>query len=95
MKGYSNRFGIDSTGCLGAFSFSGFATLRCGPTLDCDPPSTTRTRSQRRRDNVDNCGDCWTSGSKFAIHHNLGNFLRTLATPGPMKDWSLTSLKRS
>jgi hypothetical protein len=25
--------------------------------------------------------------------HNLGNFLRTLATPEPIKDWSLTSLK--
>jgi DDE family transposase len=24
--------------------------------------------------------------------HNLGNFLRTLATPEPIKDWSLTSL---
>jgi hypothetical protein len=23
----------------------------------------------------------------------LGNFLRTLATPEPIKDWSLTSLK--
>jgi hypothetical protein len=26
-------------------------------------------------------------------HYNLGNFLRTLATPEPIKDWSLTSLK--
>jgi hypothetical protein len=25
--------------------------------------------------------------------YNLGNFLRTLVTPGPIKDWSLTSLK--
>jgi len=25
--------------------------------------------------------------------YNLGNFLRTLATPEPLKDWSLTSLK--
>jgi hypothetical protein len=24
---------------------------------------------------------------------NLGNFLRTLATPEPIQDWSLTSLK--
>src|SRR5262245_6209361 len=24
--------------------------------------------------------------------YNLGNFLRTLATPEPIKDWSLTSL---
>jgi hypothetical protein len=28
-----------------------------------------------------------------ALAYNLGNFLRTLATPVPMKDWSLTSLK--
>src|ERR1700724_2403756 len=25
--------------------------------------------------------------------YNLGNFLRTLATPEPIKEWSLTSLK--
>jgi hypothetical protein len=25
--------------------------------------------------------------------YNLGNFLHTLATPAPIKDWSLTSLK--
>jgi Transposase DDE domain group 1 len=31
------------------------------------------------------------SGSSLA--YNLGNFLRTLATPEPIKDWSLTSLK--
>jgi hypothetical protein len=28
-----------------------------------------------------------------ALAYNLGNFLRTLATPGPIKDWSMTSLK--
>ena len=28
-----------------------------------------------------------------ALACNLGNFLRTLATPGPIRDWSLTSLK--
>ena len=28
-----------------------------------------------------------------ALADNLGNFLRTLATPEPIKDWSLTSLK--
>jgi Transposase DDE domain group 1 len=27
-----------------------------------------------------------------ALAYNLGNFLRTLATPEPIKDWSLTSL---
>jgi Transposase DDE domain group 1 len=29
-----------------------------------------------------------------ALAYNLGNFLRTLATPEPMKDWSLTSLRK-
>ena len=28
-----------------------------------------------------------------ALAYNLGNFLRTLATPESIKDWSLTSLK--
>jgi hypothetical protein len=28
-----------------------------------------------------------------ALAYNLGNFLRMLATPKPIKDWSLTSLK--
>jgi hypothetical protein len=28
-----------------------------------------------------------------ALAYNLGNVLRTLATPNPIKDWSLTSLK--
>jgi hypothetical protein len=28
-----------------------------------------------------------------ALAYNLGNFLRALATPEPIKDWSLTGLK--
>jgi hypothetical protein len=28
-----------------------------------------------------------------ALAYNVGNFLRTLATPEPIKDWSMTSLK--
>ena len=28
-----------------------------------------------------------------ALAHSHGNFLRTVATPEPIKDWSLTSLK--
>jgi hypothetical protein len=28
-----------------------------------------------------------------ALAYNLGNFLRTLAMPEPIKDWSLTTLK--
>jgi DDE family transposase len=33
------------------------------------------------------------SPASHALAYNLGNFLRTLATPEPIKDWSLTSLK--
>jgi hypothetical protein len=29
-----------------------------------------------------------------ALAYNLGNFLRTLVTPEPIRDWSLTSLKQ-
>jgi hypothetical protein len=35
-------------------------------------------------------------GDRLQLHalaYNLGNFLRTLATPEPIKDWSLTTLK--
>jgi hypothetical protein len=28
-----------------------------------------------------------------ALAYNLGNFLRTLATPEPIRDWSLTSFQ--
>jgi hypothetical protein len=28
-----------------------------------------------------------------ALAYNVGNFLRTLATPEPIKDWTLTTLK--
>lgn len=28
-----------------------------------------------------------------ALAYNLGNFLRTLATPEPISDWSMTSLR--
>jgi hypothetical protein len=31
--------------------------------------------------------------SLMRFAYNLGNFLRTPATPEPMKDWSLTSMK--
>ena len=30
-----------------------------------------------------------------ALAYNLGNFLRTLATPVPKQDWSLTTLKET
>ena len=33
------------------------------------------------------------SGRVDRLENSLSNFLRTLATPEPIKDWSLTSLK--
>ena len=40
--------------------------------------------------------DAWDNVVRLQLHvlaYNLGNFLRTLATPEPFKDWSRTSLK--
>jgi Transposase DDE domain group 1 len=34
-----------------------------------------------------------TASPRHALACNLGNFLRTLATPEPIKNWSPTSLK--
>jgi Transposase DDE domain group 1 len=30
---------------------------------------------------------------RHALAYNLGNFLRTLATPEPIKDWSMTTMR--
>ena len=38
------------------------------------------------------CSACWKSLGR-TLAYNLGNFLRTLATPEPIKEWSLTTLK--
>src|SRR6266571_8362273 len=52
----------------------------------------------QRRDQVDAavCRTFAANAVRLQLHalaYNLGNFLRTLATPEPMSDWSLTSLK--
>src|SRR5205085_12312359 len=42
------------------------------------------------------CRTFAANAARFQLHPlacNLGNFLRTLATPEPIKDWLLTSLK--
>ena len=42
------------------------------------------------------CRSFAANGVRLQLHalaYNLGNFLRTLATPEPIQDWSLTSLK--
>ena len=42
------------------------------------------------------CRTCAANAVRLRLHalaYNLGNFPRTLATPEPIKDWSLTSLK--
>jgi hypothetical protein len=50
------------------------------------------------RDQVDalSCRTFAANAVRLQLHalaYNLGNFLHTLATPEPIKDWSLTSLK--
>jgi hypothetical protein len=35
----------------------------------------------------------WFAFSFHALAYNLGNFLRSLATPEPIKDWSMTTLR--
>ena len=52
----------------------------------------------QRRDPVDAAvmRSCAANAVRLQLHalaYNVGNFLRTLATPEPIKDWSLTSLK--
>jgi len=41
------------------------------------------------------CRSFAANALRLQLHapYNLGNFLRTLATPEPIRDWSLTSLK--
>ena len=42
------------------------------------------------------CRSFAANGVRLQLHalaYNVGNFLRTLATPEPIKDWSLTPLK--
>jgi hypothetical protein len=42
------------------------------------------------------CRSFAAHAARFQLHalaYNLGNFLRPLATPEPMRDWSLTTLK--
>jgi len=67
-----------------------------------NPPRYTvvddQLRRQRPTSKAFGAGPFWQSCRPgwIAIHalaYNLGNFLRTLATPEPIKDWSLTSLK--
>jgi Transposase DDE domain group 1 len=36
---------------------------------------------------------CPSQANRRSLAYNLANFLRTLATPEPMSDWSLTTLK--
>jgi len=53
--------------------------------------TVTRFVSRRR-----SCRSFAANAVRHQLHtlaYNLGNFLRTLATPEPIKDWSLTTLK--
>jgi hypothetical protein len=52
---------------------------------------------RQSRDHVDAACRTFTANADrlrlHALAYNLGNFLRTLATPEPIKEWSLSSLK--
>jgi hypothetical protein len=51
-------------------------------------------RKQRCADQRNGVDDGMQMDNDLAAHtlaYNLGNFLRTLATPAPIKDWSLTT----
>jgi hypothetical protein len=64
------------------------AALTAGTT--CSSPSWRATRARS------SCRTFAANAVRLQLHalaYNLGNFLRTLATPEPIKDWSLTSLK--
>jgi hypothetical protein len=55
-----------------------------------------RAMDQRRQGPSSGRGCRAERPPRFQLHalaYNLGNFLRTLTTPEPIKDWSLTSLK--
>ena len=60
------------------------------------PSTTSAVRASnglRRAKARSNGRDCRVVLQLNALAYNLGNFLRTLATPEPIKYWSLTSLK--
>src|SRR5262249_9018871 len=71
------------------------------PGLTHEPIRTTRqgTASSSRREDQTQRLSCRTFAANavrlqlHALAYNLANFLRTLATPEPMSDWSLTTLK--
>ena len=65
-------------------------------------PSTTSagasngSKRAKARSNGLSCRSFAANAVRLQLHalaYNLGNFLRTLATPEPIKDWSLKSLK--
>ena len=56
-------------------------------------PSTYGSRKARARSNGRDVPANAVRLQLHALAYNLGNFLRTLATPEPIKDRSLTSLK--
>ena len=60
------------------------------------PLAINGSRKARGRSSGRGCRSAFAANSVrlqlHALAYNLGNFLRTLATPEPIKDWSLTSL---
>jgi hypothetical protein len=58
--------------------------------------ASSTSRKARARSNGLSCRSFAANAARLRLHtlaYNLGNFLRTLATPEPIKDWTLTTLK--
>jgi hypothetical protein len=58
--------------------------------------ASSGSRKEKARSNGRGCHSFAANAVRLQLHalaYNLGNFLRTLATPEPIKDWSLASLK--
>src|SRR3954447_16874116 len=65
-------------------------------TTSAAPVSSGSRKEKARSSGRLSCRSFAANAVRLQLHalaYNLGNFLRTLATPEPIKDWSLTSLK--
>jgi hypothetical protein len=74
------------------------SAVRCVPATSIAPTAgrTCREGKGAIRWTRLSCRSFAANAVRLQLHvlaYNLGNFPRTLATPEPIKDWSLTSLK--
>ena len=72
------------------------STAQNGLILDQSPKPLQNSKAANGMERGQSCRTFAANAVRLQLHalaYNLGNFLRTLATPEPMKDWSLASLK--